>query len=453
MSSVAGVEDRRFPTPAQVSCPGILLRSGSSWRNQRPRSRPIREGEVRGPAIGERAADRRAPVACLLAAAALALVLLCQGSPARALQIGSLSPPERPASASPAGGEVQVHLLSLPTFDPRDQQPYRVLATAYPAAEAALNHDQFQGARFMVFAPSKSDAVLAERAARFLLLLYNEVHRRLTIDHPAGQPLHVWLDAGAQPGGEADAGGQQFRDQVYIYRIYSSRTPLEWGRELAHEYGHYILPGVAGFSAPEEWANGVLGERLFISWLARDLRKGALAATSLPVMTPQDVRTYLERQVYPLLARYTARGRPFAPPTLKRRNAAGMDTYTGLALFVDAAYGSGALLDCLAATETAPGREIVYAPDFLKGVLRGLAEAPSLSIRPPLPYKAGATAGFYVYIPAGGWSASAPGTSWTLLAGGSRWSGGSERIRLAHSGWYKVSLSSHSGQPALTLRR
>ena len=49
--------------------------------------------------------------------------------------------------------------------------------------------------------------------------------------------------------------------------IDTSKPQAEACRELAHEYGHAVLPAIGGFKSPEDWANGYLGERLFLRWL------------------------------------------------------------------------------------------------------------------------------------------------------------------------------------------
>jgi tetratricopeptide (TPR) repeat protein len=75
----------------------------------------------------------------------------------------------------------------------------------------------------------------------------------------------LWLCAGGPDGAER-------RDaDVFLYRAGDgSRSPLEWLRQLAHESGHLLIPPIGGFAAPEMWANGEVGERLFLYWLAEE---------------------------------------------------------------------------------------------------------------------------------------------------------------------------------------
>ena len=56
---------------------------------------------------------------------------------------------------------------------------------------------------------------------------------------------------------------------IYLYSTKTSRPPAEWWRELAHEYGHVALPGIGGYADTDDpWADGELGELLFVKWLA-----------------------------------------------------------------------------------------------------------------------------------------------------------------------------------------
>src|SRR5579862_1504014 len=136
--------------------------------------------------------------------------------------------------------------------------------------------------RFAVHVPDVEALPLARRVARLLLLFYGEAHTRLRFDHPSRRTVDVWLMPSPGSGQSADAAGEQLRDEIYLYDIFTDRRPIEWGREVAHEYGHYALPAIGGFTAPEEWGNGYLGERLFWKWLHGDLRAGRLQPDDIP---------------------------------------------------------------------------------------------------------------------------------------------------------------------------
>ena len=76
--------------------------------------------------------------------------------------------------------------------------------------------------------------------------------------------LHAWM---CEMG---PTGAEQYEDNVYFYDIARERTPVEWMREVAHEYGHWALPQMGRFTKPEAYASGVLGEMLFCQFLAQE---------------------------------------------------------------------------------------------------------------------------------------------------------------------------------------
>lgn len=109
------------------------------------------------------------------------------------------------------------------------------------------------------------DASLAGRMAALLAL----AHRTLTA-HTGYTPLDddlpfdVWLCR------NGEAGGEQWDRNIYFYDLDAKRSSIEWIREIIHEYSHLALPPIGGYTAPEYWANGYLGERLIIRWLQKD---------------------------------------------------------------------------------------------------------------------------------------------------------------------------------------
>ncbi len=85
----------------------------------------------------------------------------------------------------------------------------------------------------------------------------------------------LWLCEGGESGAERDD------SDIFIYRAFDeARSPIEWVRQLAHECGHLLIPGIGGFARPEVWGNGELGERLFIYFLTREAAR--VAGTDWP---------------------------------------------------------------------------------------------------------------------------------------------------------------------------
>jgi hypothetical protein len=235
---------------------------------------------------------------------------------------------------------VETHLL-VPhgtdgeTVEPRSGTKFRAACYAY------LKENGMLVRRFAVHAPDREGLPLARTTARFMSLLWAVIERRfgtLSVRLRA-RPVDVWLTRTGQPGGE------QIGYSIYIYDVQAERIPIEWARELAHEYGHYVLPGSSGYSDPEDWSNGLLGERLFLRWLRDDIVDRVVEQKQVPFVKLADLTDYCEKQPEPLIDRMRSRGPDLA--LLKRRDAAGMDEFSALLLFSDATYGSRSLLDML----------------------------------------------------------------------------------------------------------
>ncbi len=80
-----------------------------------------------------------------------------------------------------------------------------------------------------------------------------------------------WLAAGQSDAAPGD---------IVFFKMTEPRSEAEWVRELAHEYGHVVLPPFNGFTPPlEPYGNGILGETLNMIWIA-----GAPGAFDQPAM-------------------------------------------------------------------------------------------------------------------------------------------------------------------------
>jgi hypothetical protein len=277
-----------------------------------------------------------------------------------------------------------------------------------------------------------------------LVLLYGEAHTRMQFDHPYHETVDVWLTEQAPANQGDDVGGEQYKNQIYIYNITAERRPIEWAREVAHEYGHYSLPGVTGFIAPEPWANGVLGERLYLKWLADDLRSGVLHMDDVPFVGSDQLNEYIVRQVTPLIGRIATARDGFDAAPLARKDAAAMDHYTALALYLDAVYGSSMLASAMQYTEPKAGNTFVLAPDFLRGALAALRGATELDITPPSLIEGKPTPTFLIYLPAGEWMITKQGgvQTWQLRADNKGLhSEGKDRVYVTTADWRRLVLS------------
>lgn len=279
-----------------------------------------------------------------------------------------------------------------PATDPRDGLVYH--AACY--AEVAENGLFIR--RFAVHVPEEQFLPFAKRAARFLALLWGAANQRFgTLSRRLRQQVvDVWLTRSGK------AGGEQFRNNLYIYDVLSERSGIEWARELAHEYGHYLLPAPSGYTEPESWANGVLGERLFLKWLRDDLLAGRLEPAEVPFVTLADLQDYCTKQVTPLIDHMCEEGPNAALLVGTDRRA--MNAFTGLMLYIDETYGPTLLLNMLDYlprdhTERARGQ------DFLSAFQSWLDNAPNVTIRLP------GEKAVMLYLPAGTYRLRAGGAS------------------------------------------
>ncbi|MHB0938685.1 MAG: tetratricopeptide repeat protein [Armatimonadota bacterium] len=166
----------------------------------------------------------------------------------------------------------------------------------------------------------------------YLLQAYTGLTPRFT---PTGA-LNVWLTEKGEPGGEA------YDDNIYLYNAGTPRTPYEWAREIAHEYGHETIPPVGGYAKPEWAANGYLAERLFMRWLLlnRDPK-----ADSHPWVRSLDAVEINSTRIEPVLRQFAAIGPD--SQAMRDNTKASMDGFIGMATYLEMSRGSGYLVTLL----------------------------------------------------------------------------------------------------------
>jgi hypothetical protein len=309
----------------------------------------------------------------------------------------------------PYPGWILTPELVRPATDGKYNQPYNAGCFVY-IPERSGGSVVGYARRFVVYAPDKDSLPTAKRVARLLLLLYGLNRERMKFDHFRNAPtVEVWLTRNAGAGLDTNVAGEQFKNQIYIYNLYAERRPVEWMREVAHEYGHYALPYISGFTAPEDWGNGVLGERLFVKWIADGLHDGRLKPESVPFASPEEIESYVSKQVTPLIRRFARDG--VEARTLAKRDAGGMDTFTGFALYIDAVYGSEPLRMAFAYMSSSQGNTFITSSDFLRGAEASLRSASEITVTPPLAEKDARSATFFFYMPRGDFTVSLEGAA------------------------------------------
>lgn len=208
-------------------------------------------------------------------------------------------------------------------------------------------------------------AALAARIARLLALAHQTLTRKTGQEAANGAaPFDVWLCTGGQSGGE------QWRDNLYLYDLGTPRSSIEWLREAVHEYAHLALPAIGGYEAPEYWANGYLGERLLVRWMERGPDGPARVEALWGDFSgaPNFDRLLLA----PPLALYKKIGP--SPVWLARKDEAGMRYLIGQALTFDDKYGAARLGD---AFRRLPRFREATAKDFAAALAESLSADPA----------------------------------------------------------------------------
>lgn len=367
-------------------------------------------------------------------------------------EVERLSEPTKEKLSSPYPGLIITLRNASPATDDKYNQKYLAACGIYVEERSGGSITGYER-RFVVHAPDAQALPTAKRVAKLLLWLHGITREHMKTDHIRTQStVHVWLTRTPGAGLSGDVGGEQFKNQIYIYDIFAERRPIEWMREVAHEYGHYALPGVIGFTAPEEWSNGVLGERLFLKWLAENIAAGRSPAENLPFVTRAELEEFQFRQIVPLIARWASQTPDLR--RLTRKDTDGMDDYTGFVLYWDSVHGSAGVRDLFAASTSGANNAFLTAPDVGQGAMNSLKDSAEYTVTPPLKDK---SAPFYVYFPFAAWSISGNHVKmWQILTEGkNQITRNQSEIFVKVRGWYKVKLTPENEQltPRLTIKR
>lgn len=180
---------------------------------------------------------------------------------------------------------------------------------------------------------------------------------KLGLDHALqynNRIIDVYLCWGGKAGGEqlfdkdTENGVERKVNTIYLYDMPTLSKPLEMAREVAHEYGHATLPAVGGFSAPEDWANGSLGERLYLTWMRDQMKLKRLAADDAAGTSLDELDRWVKLRVDPLVAQAALEGP--RPVLLSQKSEEAYNAYLGLALYAYQSLPTDAFGDSLKLT-------------------------------------------------------------------------------------------------------
>lgn len=326
--------------------------------------------------------------------------------------------------AGPEGGEkrlkiyVPLEKLPRPKVCPKHGWMYEWSSTGM--VRTPQTPDQWSP-RFRVFEQHRGADELGPRVTRMLLRLWDYNSQQLRLDHTElyRRLVDVYLAFGGRPGGEQlftvdrderDEHNRPRRVNVfYIYQVTTFTKPFEMAREVAHEYGHASLPPIGIFNEPEDWANGHLGEMLYLRWLRDDIAAERLTPRDALGATVADLDAYLARTVEPLLVRVATNGPNGA--LIAANGPESMNQYLGVAMWAERLLPPRALGRALMLSDTTNPRT------FVQTVVDAAAELPYWRPRIPdslrgkpvwLPVGAGRVEGGRVLSQAGRWARVQP---------------------------------------------
>lgn len=240
----------------------------------------------------------------------------------------------------------QTERLSQPKRSPKQGWEFDWSVGGFVGGFRPPNQD-LKALRFELFSQESTlTKVRAENVVRLLLRLYSYNISYLRLDHADefDKAVTVYLCFGGDPGGEQifeadNQNGGKKVDDIYFYDLNSLTDPVETVREVAHEYGHAVLPPLGGsYTAPEAWANGYLGEKLYLSYLAQARSEGRLAREETFGATEAALHAWVRKNVDPLVEDALVNGP--RPALLAGKGKASMDAALGLALAAAQVYGS-----------------------------------------------------------------------------------------------------------------
>ncbi len=277
----------------------------------------------------------------MIAALALSLILQSPKLPVIEKELPSLFwKNSRTLFISYAGAIQSPKLSPLKYGTPSKQHEFKFLTAGFAIPKAGAT--QFD-LRFRVYSQSLSDNLhYGIPVATELLRLWEMDAHWLKIDHSQlyhDQIVDVYLANGGTPGGQQMFGidhenGVEFKsNMIYIYDLSSFNDPLEECREVAHEYGHAVLPAVGGYSKPEYWANGYLGEKLYLRWLDEELRAGKVTKDDTMGATRQDLDSWVNVNINSIEKSAAEKGPHNL--ALKGTNAHAMAAFHGLVCYCD----------------------------------------------------------------------------------------------------------------------
>lgn len=290
-----------------------------------------------------------------------------------------------------------MYKLDKPKTSPLHGWEFEWISTGY----GATNSRERMLLRTRVFSQMrKSRNDPTHSIARMVMRMWDMNYSLLGKDHPENhylQLVDIYLCFGGEAGGQqlvsqdpecpTQTGAPSNVNTIYFYDSNSFREPIEMAREVAHEYGHATLNAFGIYTAPEDFAGGDIGERLYLTWLLKELKANRISTDDVMGASIADLENYAQQKVHPLVREFARTGPKTA--NLDKRDKSGFDALLGAVLYADAIL---------------PPQQLRRAMDFIDNNREGAAdeiynaasELPELSIQVP-----GYLGGEAIWLPAG----------------------------------------------------
>jgi hypothetical protein len=284
--------------------------------------------------------------------------------------------------------------LEQPHVAPKNDWEFEWIVTGYGRK---LGGEVAYALRARIFSEQDPDDGKPAAIAQMVMRLWDFNYQKLSLDHSPvynNQIVDFYLCTGGKPGGEQlfsvqKVGNSQVKvNTVYIYDMPSFNVPIEMAREVAHEYGHATLPPVGHFGKPEDWANGFLGEKLYLRWLRDQMAAKTLKPEDAMGVPFTALDAWVKRNVDPLVRAAALEGPDKRWLSSKGQKA--MDSYLGLVLYADT------ILPTRVFARTTKLTGSANAVDYPAAVVAAVEEAEPFALSIP-PYLAGKA----VWLPLG----------------------------------------------------
>ncbi len=243
----------------------------------------------------------------------------------------------------PMLARTNMYKLEEPKTSPLQGWTFEWISTGYGATS---NRDQMW-LRTRVFSQvrkQKNDPT--HSIARMVMRLWDFNYSRMGKDHNPShylQVVDIYLCFGGEAGGQqlvapdpeapTQTGAPSNVNTIYFYDSNSFNDPLEMAREVAHEYGHATLNPFGIYTEPEDFAGGDIGERIYLSWMLRELKAKRLTSADVMGASIEQLEGYVQKNVHPLVKEFAAVG-PKATG-LDQRDKAGYNALLGAVMYAE----------------------------------------------------------------------------------------------------------------------